>query len=147
MLRTVNQAGAVPVIEVLYNVGACCGVEPEQISKTANVVFNAIKKIEESGRSVRLYVTWGTKEGGESYGFRVLAKDANERISCYKLAYCVINPSFLRRHCFRWLERRGVRNRGFVSGYGSPEKTDPNELNYYSCTGLTVDEVVKKILG
>jgi hypothetical protein len=154
MLRTVHQRGSSPVVDVVWSVSVGGGITAAQVASVANVFFNAITRVEESGRSIRLYVSDSARVPGEAHAYRCLVKGANERISCFKLAYCVINPSFLRRHGFRWLECCGCKSSRFW-GYGqvlpieSLRSAFPGcvVLDYYQCEGLTVDEVVKKIFG
>lgn len=141
-------------IKVLYSSSIGCGCTTSEISDVANKFFNAIKKIEESGIDVELYVGSASKDGSEIAAFSVLLKKECEQISLYKCAYPIINPSFNRRHAFRFREVCGVKNSGWVDGYGHA-LTSRAEMervfnmpcfNYYSCEKLSVDDIIKEIL-
>jgi hypothetical protein len=142
-------------IKVFYSSSVGYSVDAKEVAIVANKFFNAIKKIEQSGIDVELYVGSVNKMGNETAAFSVLLKRCGEQISLYKCAYPIINPSFNRRHSFRYREVCGVKNKKWVDTYGYTvfERREMEKIinmpcfNYYSCENLSVDEIIKAILS
>jgi hypothetical protein len=119
----------------------------------ANKLFNIIEYLEDNGMHVNLSVCCLSESGPEIAGFMVRVKNSNERISLYNSAYCMINPSILRRHFLRYVETIGVKNTSFTHGYGHPvtkskmnEITGVNCLDYYDIRDNTPEQIINMIV-
>ena len=70
-----------------------------------------------------------------------------------RIAYPLVNPSFLRRHTFAYLER--LKGYGIFGGYNGVIKNDSkvkeylpinaSYLSFYNCKGKTEQEITKMI--
>lgn len=106
------------VITIIYNNSFPFYVSTSSIVEYNTALVNAILGIEAKGYRVNLFVTWASKEGKECAFPLIKVKDSGTKFDKLKLAYPLINPSFSRRHCFRYLETAGITESGFHSGYG-----------------------------
>lgn len=78
------------------------------------------------------------------YGCTVTVKEYRQPFNYSKMAYPIANPSFFRRHGFRWLEVQEGDMRDWVGGYGrSIHKCSKSEQNeYLKWAGLLEDGTV-----
>lgn len=88
------------------------------MSKTANLLANVIRDIELSGTRVELHIIGGSELNQEFQIMDIKVKDSGESLNMYKLAYPLINPSFLRRHIFRVTECLPFKSKAWVRSYG-----------------------------
>lgn len=120
MLRKVRQRIQYPVINIMYNSGACCGVSADDLIETNSRVLRAIQMLElNRGIRVNLYVSQ-LSSGGSSYvaGPIVRIKDSDAIMDTEKIAYPMISPSMLRRQKFRYLEVYEGMPSCYADGYG-----------------------------
>lgn len=82
-------------------------------------VVTAIRMIEASGIRVNLLTLYSVYQPNEQIGALIKIKDASKYLSIEKMAYCMVNPAFFRRHFFRFLETRQELTQNFPSGYGT----------------------------
>lgn len=130
------------VLDLVYFPNASGNVESSDIEETAAKVFNIITGLEKSGVRVNLFVAFisrGTNDK-QQINLAVKIKSANQPFNLLKMVYPCVHPSFLRRHCFRLVERIGVTS-GF-SGYGHPIY-DKSELNTaFAALGLSAAKIL-----
>jgi hypothetical protein len=93
-----------PVIDVVYCIGSSCGYSADEQSEVNNMMLNALQRIEDAGTRINLYIFRGAHINSDYTAFTIKVKDATENLSVYKLAYPLVNPSFQRRHGFRYIE-------------------------------------------
>lgn len=118
-----KRAAKVPakIIDLVYNIGADCTIGAETLADAGAKMLSVIKAIEAAGVRVNLFVTFITTSSSQYLMPVVKLKDSGAPLNLLSVAYPVVNPSFLRRHLFRWLERCPVEiNKSFTGGYGSP---------------------------
>lgn len=108
-----------PVINIFYDIATFGGTEATAKAEASGKVFSAIRKLEESGYHVELYIGDCSTSDGDSVGCLIRLKSSNEKLSETKMLYPIIHASFARRHCFRWLETATfLPHGGWVGGYG-----------------------------
>lgn len=144
------------VLNVLYNITADFGIETGQMTETAAKVANVIASLEKNGYRVNLYAFFAAKSKLDKHSKAsclIKIKDSGKYLDTLRIAYPLINPSFLRRHLFAYLER--LEEYKLYNGYGIPLKGDDAEkcvplqnycyLSYYLCEGKTEQEIAKMI--
>ena len=144
------------VLNVVYNVTVSGNKKKEQLFETAAKVANVIASLEKNGYRVNLYVCFSVRstcdESSKAISI-IKIKDSGKYLDTLRIAYPLVNPSFLRRHLFAYLER--VENYLLWEGYGIPLNDDVAQkyiplqkysyLSYYFCIGKTEEEIAKYI--
>lgn len=108
-----------PVVTICYNVAVGSNVKANSIEKTAATLFNVVSGLERVGVRVELWAGMFCAKGNEVANIAVKIKSAGQPFNLLKMVYPVVHPSFLRRHCFAFIERAGVSDSGWGS-YGRP---------------------------
>lgn len=147
------------VVTVVYSDTAHGGVSAKEIRDTAAKVFAALLMIEARGVQVNFYSAVSSIKGGQKIGFFVKVKKAGQRFDLLRMVYPCVNPSWLRRHFFKFVEvTPGVSER-FVRSYGCVCNGSQTEelsmaakinadavLTFEQCEDLHVDDIIKKII-
>lgn len=122
-----------PVVTVFYSMSACSRVSADTIINVGAKVAEAIQIAEHSGVRVNLYAGVTAKEYGYENGKKqteriamfVRIKDSAKDFDLLRMAYVLVNPSFLRRHYFKFLETlQGITASRWDSSYGKPLDRD-----------------------
>ena len=95
-------------------------VRTDDIIEASVQTIHLIKKIEAQGIRVNLNLIWGSGAGETREVIKIKLKSANERINISKLAFPLVNPSMLRRLCFRYFEVAPTITKEYRFGYGTP---------------------------
>ena len=144
------------VLNVVYNITVSGGKKKELLFETAAKVANVIASLEKNGYRVNLYVCFSVKstcdESSKAISI-IKIKDSGKYLDTLRIAYALVNPSFLRRHLFAYLER--LKDYELAHGYGIPLNDDAAQkyiplqkysyLSYYICSGKTEEEIAKYI--
>lgn len=146
---------AKPVLNLLLSVIAPHTVKAATITANAAKVLSAVRAIEAAGYSVSLsvccffadkYQAWHELQTNKTTcdGFMLNVKSAGEHLDVERLAYIICNPSFLRRHAFKWYEthysgtsEEAVSHKGIVIVH--PDAIDATKENG------TVEEIIETI--
>ena len=128
------------------------GYTPANDIVETNVAFvNALLALENKGYRVNLYAGKASFQSGQMFLCAVKIKDSATFFDKKKIAYPLINPSFLRRHMFRALEVSEVTSSRWAYGYGyAATGSDKEEVkDALKQTGVNCDTVVclSDILG
>ena len=92
------------VVSIVYNFTINCGVPEKTIISESVKLLSVIGSMEKAGYRAGLSVMFSATKDAERYNIIVKVKDPGQYMDLRKLAYILVNPSFLRRHCFRALE-------------------------------------------
>ena len=142
------------VINIAYNVAVSCSITVNQLTETAAKVANVIASLEKNGYRVNLYAYACGRDLRFNYYFLLVKiKDSGKYLDTLRIAYPLVNSSFLRRHLFTYLERLPEYvleyNYGYVAGDDNAQKYIPLQkysyLSYYLCSGKTEQEITKMI--
>ena len=140
------------VINVIYNTAVDYRVSAKEIIKTSASVASAINTLEKNGYRVNLYAANFTDMRDEPVSIMVKIKDAGQYFDGLRVAYPLVNPSFLRRHIFAVLERMPEIH--LTGSYGiimSDDDTvkyvskDMIYLSFYKCEGKSVEDIIELI--
>ena len=117
-------------ITIFYHIGCGGKTKATEIAKVGANLLSAIKAVENSGVRVNLYVGKITSASTETAATFVRVKTDGQPLDEMKTAYFLANPSFFRRHLFRWWET-------------SPLLTDETWRNGYGWSLSDVDEATR----
>ncbi len=142
------------VLNIAYNTTIGYQTSAEEIIETAAKVANVIASLEKNGYRVNLYAfSCGAGQRNTVFSLLVKIKDSGKYLDTLRIAYPLVNPSFLRRHIFAYIER--LKGYGIYGGYNRVIRND-NEvkkylpinasyLSFYNCKGKTEQEITKMI--
>ena len=142
------------VLNIAYNTTIGYQTSAEEIIETAAKVANVIASLEKNGYRVNLYAfSCGKGKRDTVYSLLVKIKDSGKYLDTLRIAYPLINPSFLRRHILAYLER--IKGYGLYKGYSRVIKDDTEAkgylpinasyLSFYNCKGKSEQEITKMI--
>ena len=141
------------VWNIAYSVSIECEVEAYEIIETAAKVANVIASLEKDGYRVNLYIYDCSKGVRNTISTLLIKiKDSGKYLDTLRIAYPLINPSFLRRHIFAYLER--LKGYGLFKGYSevlndkdakSYLPINASYLSFYNCKGKTEQQITKMI--
>ena len=127
MYRRMNNKVSKPVANVFYNMAASCAVGADEIVCAGAKLAQAIQIVERSGVRVNLFAGSAGIAHGQVGTMYIKIKDSAKDFDLLRMSYILINPSFLRRHYFRWIEtQEKLDAKHWGSGHGRP--LDENEL-------------------
>lgn len=106
------------VVSVVYNFTVYSGVSQDSITKESAKLLSVITSMERAGYRAGLSVMFSATKGAERYNIIIKVKDPGQYMDVRKLAYIFVNPSFLRRHCFRAEETEKELTEEWNKGYG-----------------------------
>ena len=106
------------VINVFFNISVCYKTNAKVIIQTNAAFVNALLALESKGYRVNLYAGESSCVKDEYFICAVKIKDSATFFDKKKIAYPLVNPSFLRRHMFRALETSGVTYKDWQNSYG-----------------------------
>ena len=142
------------VLNIAYNSMVSWSISAEEIIETAAKVANVIASLEKNGYRVNLYAfSCGIGKRNTAFSLLVKIKDSGKYLDTLRIAYPLVNPSFLRRHTFAYLER--LKGYGLFKGYNGVITKDykvkeylpinASYLSFYNCKGKTEQEITKMI--
>lgn len=166
MYRRMNNKVSKPVVNVFYNMAASCSVGADEIVYAGAKLAQAIQIVERSGVRVNLFAGSAGTTHGQVGTMYIKIKDSAKDLDLLRMSYVLINPSFLRRHYFRWIETKSELNaRHWGSGHGHPLNTNElkalqNDMKQKNIKcdcfisneelrvgGVDAEDIAKKILG
>lgn len=110
-------------VNMIVNNAVNSGESAENIARAGALIAASVKDIEEKGIRVNLYIvkTLKGESSKDKIALVIRLKKAESPLNMLNIAYALINPSFNRRHCFRFLETIPVKKIEslFVAHYGS----------------------------
>jgi hypothetical protein len=118
--RKVKQTSGSKVIDLYINNAMGCNVSAKDMIQAAAVILAAIEDVEKKGYKINLYSCVIAESDKQYAGMIVKIKNSGEYFNRLKLAYFLVNPSFIRRHYFRFVEVTKGLNKRFAAGYGYP---------------------------
>lgn len=111
------------IVNILYNPAVAWHVSASDIIEAGVKILSKIKAMESQGYRVNLYTLdiGANRSRTEYVACAIRIKASDQYTDPMKLAYPLVNPSFTRRHGFKFIETESrITDRCFVSGYGVP---------------------------
>lgn len=136
VIRTTNSR----VINVMYSPVAHGGVDADDLLEASLAVMNFVSSIEKQGYKVNLYTIITSKNRHQTVSQIVKIKSSDDYTNIAKVVYPMVNPSFLRRHFFRFMEvTEEVTEREFCRTYGVPVYEQHEVEPIWKQMGIRVD--------
>lgn len=138
------------VLNVMYNTSAGYNVEASDIIDTAAKVASAIRTLEKKGYRINLYLGDVCRVDGVPVSISVKVKDSGQYFDALRVAYPLVNPSFLRRHVFAILER--IKDIRLTQDYGGVLSDEDAQnylgagakyLSFYKCRHMNAEDILK----
>lgn len=129
---------------IVFDNTACGGTSGEQLLKAGLTVLKLAMILDKSNVRTKIDMLPFTSYAGNSmYGCSVTIKDYRQPFNYLKMAYPIANPSFFRRHGFRWLETQSGDMKKWVIRYGG-EIFGRGEMTeaYLKFAGMKKDDVI-----
>lgn len=94
------------VINIIYSMSCSGGVPAVEILNNSAKLVEVICQLEKNGYRVNLYAGDNARFNklDTHTAFIIKLKDSGKYLDPLKIAYPLVNPSFLRRHSFKWME-------------------------------------------
>lgn len=113
------------IITLCVNVDVCKSITVAKATEAGAKILSLINTLEQRNIRVNLYVGGAATVKGQKTQLLVKVKDAGAPLNIMRAAYCIVNPSFLRRHLFKWLETLPHTSKKFLRAYGGADKFTP----------------------
>lgn len=129
------------IYTIVYNSTVSAFVDKNDIVKAGAALMNKILSIEAQGKRVNLFLMIAAMGNKQDVCFIVKIKDSGQYLDVLRCSYPVINPSFLRRHYFRFIEtEKELTDKSFVNGYGRPIKNKRDAERFLKEANVKFDE-------
>lgn len=144
-LSMVNQKRSpkkVRTVDVFINSSQVWSTDKEDIALRGAYTLSAIDALERSGYRCNLYigkVSWTDKSSSHVSGFFMNIKKPENPLNLMKVAYYIVNPSFLRRTGFRILENESNLH-DYTGGYG--QNTEFEHQRQFILDNIKSDQLV-----
>lgn len=107
-------------LSLYYDRGQYANVKTETIIRSGRNLLDAVRMLEASGIRITIYIMDASVTCSQVAIPIVKLKGSADPLNILKMAYCLVHPSFNRRHTFRWLETCPlVTDHRFSKGYGA----------------------------
>ena len=145
------------VINIIYSMSCSGSVPAVEILNNSAKLVEVICQLEKNGYRVNLYAGDNArfKKQDTHTAFIIKLKDSGKYLDPLKIAYPLVNPSFLRRHAFRWLETfpkfdargdyGGAMNGEQFRGFMKDKFKNAVILSFYDICGKDTKEIAKYI--
>lgn len=100
------------VINLVVNIAVGFYVSADDLCEFGAKVLGCVSALEKSGYRCNIYVAIASRFDASHTDAACLVKikDSGKPLNLTKVAYPLANPSFFRRHLFRWIETTGKTN-------------------------------------
>lgn len=137
MYKIVRSRVPAKVLNLAYNQNIDYTIPASEIVAVAVRLANVILSLEKAGYQVNLYSAVCVYKGAEAVGCFVRVKSAGQYLDVTRLAYCLVNPSFLRRSVFRFIETLpGLTDAGWPGSYGCVSISEEDVASLARAAGL-----------
>lgn len=118
------------VITLIVNTSTPGSTDVKTMIKFGANVLSAVLDMEKKGYRFNIYVATTTKHRSTKNSSLLLVKikDAGKPLNVTNCAYPLVNPSFFRRHIFRWFETNNNKTNDFCIGFCLDDKNKQNML-------------------
>lgn len=136
VVRTANSK----ILNVMYSPVAHGGIDANELLEASLAIMNFIASLEKQGYKVNLYTIITSKKRSQTVSQIVKIKASDDYTDLAKIVYPMVNPSFLRRHFFRFIEvTEELTEREFCGTYGIPVYEQHEVEPIWKQMGIRVD--------
>lgn len=131
------------VVNVMLSVSCHCGVSATEKINVGIKMAYVVIALERQGYRVNLWACSMAKDGNDVVCPFVRVKSAEQPLNIRKLVYPLVNPSFFRRHGFRFIETvEGMTEDSWPWGYGYPITEMSEFRKYIEQSGIKYDVAI-----
>lgn len=128
------------IVNIMYSPVAHGGIDADDLLEASLAVMNFVSSLEKKGYKVNLYTIITTRKRYQTVAQIVKIKSSDDYTNLAKVVYPMVNPSFLRRHFFRFMEvTEEVTEREFCRTYGVPVYEQHEVEPIWKQMGIRVD--------
>lgn len=128
------------IVNIMYSPVAHGGIDADDLLEASLAVMNFVSSLEKQGYKVNLYTIITTRKRNQTVSQIVKIKSSDDYTNLAKVVYPMVNPSFLRRHFFRFMEvTEEVTEREFCRAYGVPVYEQHEVEPIWKQMGIRVD--------
>jgi hypothetical protein len=142
--REINKTENKNTVHIIYSMGANGGTSGEQLLKAGLAVLKIAMILDKSNIRTKIdLVPFESYCGGDYIACTVGIKDYRQSFNFSKMAYPIANPSFFRRHGFRYLETlSGDLGKWSSGGYGGNTYGRDDTAEYMKQAGFAGDGII-----
>jgi len=133
MINTVRNPKKVKIIDIFANASAAASINKDEIAFQGAMLLSTVEQLEKNGYRVNVYVGKISRVSRSASGHIVKIKDSMSPLNALKMSFYLVNPSFLRRVCFKIDEVEEQIQDLTHNGYGSADAYD-DITNIIKCT-------------
>ena len=108
------------VVDMMVNISASCGHDPQSLMRKGASILSLIDKLEDSGLSCNVTACMYSTAGGGHFLIEFPIKKAGQPLDIDRCAYALVHPSTMRKLCFVAIEQELGAEEHWASGYGCP---------------------------
>lgn len=128
------------IVNIMYSPVAHGSIDADDLLEASLAVMNFVSSLEKKGYKVNLYTIITTRKRYQTVAQIVKIKSSDDYTNLAKIVYPMVNPSFLRRHFFRFMEvTEEVTEREFCGTYGVPVYEQREVEPIWKQMGIRVD--------
>lgn len=128
------------IVNIMYSPVAHGGIDADDLLEASLAVMNFVSSLEKQGYKVNLYTIITSRKRYQTVSQIVKIKASDDYTNLSKIVYPMVNPSFLRRHFFRFMEvTEEVTEREFCRTYGVPVYEQHEVEPIWKQMGIRVD--------
>lgn len=128
------------IVNIIYSPVAHGGIDANDLLEASLAVMNFVSSLEKQGYKVNLFTIITSRKRYQTVSQIVKIKSSDDYTNLAKIVYPMVNPSFLRRHFFRFMEvTEEVTEREFCRTYGVPVYEQHEVEPIWKQMGIRVD--------
>lgn len=141
--REVNKTETRNTIHIIYSMSSCAGTSGNQLLQAGLAILKMAMILDKSNIRTKIDLVPFESYCDNTYiGCTVGIKDYRQSFNFSKMAYPIANPSFFRRHGFRYLETMTGKLRAWSSGYGGSVTGRSDSSEWFKKAGFADDGVI-----
>jgi hypothetical protein len=147
MIKAERQPKKVKTLAIDFVLCVLANVKADDMLKAGLKLMKFILDTEMRGVRVNLNVVSGPESSGDVMFCKIKVKDYKNNLNYQKLAYILGNPSFFRRHMFKWIETMPYDKvpTGLAVGYGKvPEKKHLEKIKESDTILVDILDIIAK---
>lgn len=127
MFKVCEQVQDMPIIDVYVDCSLSSNVSFKDAENYGIAIASLLEEIQKT-HSVNMYVTSQAYKGIYAYHLTVKIKSSSQYIDKDVILFCIGNPAYERKICFRLIETHENLYNRFSSSYGTPINFSPDKI-------------------
>ena len=141
--KELNSKESRNTMHIIYSMNSTSRTEGEELLKAGLAVLKIAMFLDKSNIRTKIdLVPFEAYESGDYIACTVGIKDYRQSFNYSKMAYPIANPSFFRRHGFRYLETLSGDLKKWSSGYGTRTYGHDDTQEYLEKAGFAGEGII-----